>query len=281
MVKLKETISDSLNKLYELETNDQNTIEAVFYRGNNLCVSSQVGCPVKCSFCASGMNGLIRNLSAEEIIDQYENSPDKESITNITFAGIGEPLLNWDNVKEAFWYFKEKGLKVSFYTTGSPTSRFEELLKLPHSGVSLSLHAVFEEKRKKLIPYGEDLDKVLQTFKSHVSNLSNRKKKMYSLAYLLISGINDSEEELERLVSIAKEIGVGVSLLKYNEIEGIPYRTTTDEEYEKAFLFLKEREVRTTLSNRYRTRKIGGCGTLMINRLKQKYLTRRKKENYK
>ncbi len=269
MVKLKETIHDSLNKLYELETEDQNTIEAVFYRGNTLCVSSQVGCPVKCTFCASGMNGLIRNLSAEEIIQQYENSPDKGNITNITFAGIGEPLLNWENVKQAFWQFKEKGLKVSFYTTGSPTARFKELLNLPHSGVSLSLHAVSEEKRKKLIPYGEPIDKVLSVFKEHLSTLSNRKRKMYSLAYLLISGENDTEEELEKLAEIAKDLGVGVSLLKYNEIEGIPYKTTPDEEYERAFLFLKSKGVKTTLSNRYRTRKIGGCGTLMTNRLKQ------------
>ncbi len=267
MLKVKDVINDQLNRLYELETKDSYTIESVFYRGNTLCVSSQVGCPVECAFCASGMNGLIRNLSFEEIIDQYENS-DKENITNITFAGIGEPLLNWDNVKKAFFYFKEKGLKVSFYTTGFPIKNFKELLNFPHNGITLSIHAVNEEKRKKLIPKSADFDKLIETFKQHLDKLSKRKKKSYSIAYLLIKDVNDSKEELKKLAEIAKYLQVGVSLLKFNEIEGINFKTTSDEEYEKAFLFLKNEGVKVTLSNKYRTRKIGGCGTLMINRLK-------------
>jgi len=268
ILKLKETITDELNRLFELETQDNSTIEAVFYRGNTLCISSQIGCPVRCSFCASGMYGLIRNLKFEEIINEYEVLPYKENITNITFAGIGEPLLNWDNVEKAFWYFKEKGLKVSFYTTGFPTKNFEKMLKLPHSGITLSLHAVFEEKRKKLIPYGEPIDKILSILENNIKPLSKRKKKLYSIAYLLISGENDTKEELDKLSEIAKKLEISVSLLKYNEIEGINYKTTTDEEYEKAFLYLKSKGIKITLSNKYRTRKIGGCGTLMINRLK-------------
>lgn len=270
MLKLKETITDELNKLFELETEDSSTIEAVFYRGNTLCVSSQIGCPVRCSFCASGMHGLIRNLKFEEIINEYEILPYKGSITNITFAGIGEPLLNWDNVERAFWYFKEKGLKVSFYTTGFPTKNFEKMLNLPHNGITLSLHAVFEEKRKKLIPHSESIEKILSIFEKHLKPLSKRKKKLYNIAYLLISGENDTKEELDKLAEIAKGLGVSISLLKYNEVEGINYKTTTDEKYEEAFLYLKSKGVKITLSNKYRTRKIGGCGTLMVNRLKDK-----------
>ncbi|RMA97597.1 radical SAM protein [Hydrogenothermus marinus] len=267
MIKIKEIINDDINKLFELETDDNFTIESVFYRGNTLCVSSQVGCPIKCLFCASGMKGLIRNLTFEEIIQQYENA-EKENITNITFAGIGEPLLNWENVQKAFWYFKEKGLKVSFYTTGFPLKNFKQLLNLPHNGVSLSLHAVSEENRKKLIPKSASIDKLISILKEHTEKLSNRKRKLYSLAYLLIKDINDSKEELDRLAEIAKELKFSISLLKYNEIEGIPYKTTTDEDYEKTFLYLKNKGLKITLSNKYRTRKIGGCGTLMINRLK-------------
>lgn len=268
MLKVKDVINDQFNKLFELETEDSYTVESVFYRGNTLCVSSQVGCPVECSFCASGMNGLIRNLSFEEIISQYEENSEKENITNITFAGIGEPLLNWDNVKKAFFYFKEKGLKVSFYTTGFPIKNFKELLDLPHNGVTLSIHAVYEEKRKKLIPKSANFEKLIKTFKEHLDKLSKRKRKNYSIAYLLIKDVNDSQEELKKLAEIAKYLQIGVSLLKFNEIEGIDFKTTPDDEYEKAFLFLKEQGVKTTLSNKYRTRKIGGCGTLMINRLK-------------
>ncbi|WP_457621285.1 radical SAM protein [Persephonella sp.] len=266
-MKLKETIKDSLNRLLEIETEDSFTVESVYYRGDTLCVSSQLGCPVRCSFCASGMNGLIRNLSSDEIIDQYRIAVSEGmEIKNIAFAGIGEPLLNWENVKRAFHYFKEQGLKASFYTTGFPLKNFKELLELPHNGVNLSLHAVTDEKRKQLIPYGQPLDQILGLFKDHLSKLSRRKRKMYSIAYLLIGGVNDSEEEIQKLSQIAKDLQVGVSLLKYNEIDGIDYRSTSDEEYERVFLQLRENGIRVTLSNRYRTRKIGGCGTLMINR---------------
>ncbi|WP_029520359.1 radical SAM protein [Persephonella sp. IF05-L8] len=269
-MKVETVIEDQLNKLLEVKTDDQFTVEAVYYRGDTLCVSSQLGCPVRCSFCASGMNGLIRNLSADEIILQYELAvEDGLDIKNIAFAGIGEPLLNWENVKKAFWYFKEKGLKCSFYTTGFPVKHLKELLELPHNGVNISFHSVDTQKRKQIIPYGEPLEKIIPVLKEHLSKLSNRKRKMYNIAYLLISGVNNSVEELEKLSQIAKELGIGISLLKYNEIEGIPYKTTSDEEYEKAFLFLKNKGIRVTLSNKYRTRKIGGCGTLMINRLEK------------
>ncbi len=267
---VEKVVDDSLNKLLEVKTDDNYTVESVFYRGDTLCVSSQVGCPIKCSFCASGIYGLKRNLTDEEIISQYTLSKEKGfDIKKIAFAGIGEPLLNWENVKKAFYFFKEKGLKVSFYTTGFPLKNFKELLSLSHNGVTVSIHSVFEEKRKQLIPKGTELEKLISLLKEHTKNLSNRKRKAYSIAYLLIKGVNDSEEELERLAEIANKLKLTVSLLKFNEIEGIPYQTTTDEDYEKAFLFLRERGIRVTLSNRYRTRKIGGCGTLMINRFNQ------------
>ncbi len=268
-MQIEQIIEDRLNKLLEVKTEDEYTVESVYYRGDTLCVSSQVGCPVKCSFCASGKNGLYRNLSSGEIINQYLLAKeDGLEIKNIAFAGIGEPLLNWRNVKDAFFFFKREGLKCSFYTTGFPVDKFKELLELPHNGITLSLHAVTDEKRKQLIPYGNSIEEILETLKIHLSNLSNRKKKMYTLAYLLIRDVNDSKEEIDKLADIAKELGIGVSLLKYNEIEGIPYKTTTEHDYERAFLYLKDRGVRVTLSNRYRTRKIGGCGTLMVNRLK-------------
>ncbi len=268
-MKIDTVINDKLNKLLEVRTEDSYTIEAVYYRGTTLCVSSQIGCPVRCSFCASGQNGLFRNLSYKEIINQYLLAKEEGlNIENIAFAGIGEPLLNWDNVKKAFWYFKENRLKSSFYTTGFPLKNFKELLELPHNGINLSLHSVIEEKRKELIPYGHPIKDILQVLEEHLSKLSNRKRKLYSIAYLLIKDINDTKEELDKLADISKRLKIGVSLLKYNEIEGIPYKTTPDKDYEEAFLYLKNKGVRVTLSNRYRTRKIGGCGTLMVNRLK-------------
>ncbi len=260
-------INDELNKLFEIKTKDGYTVESVHYR-KTLCVSSQVGCSIRCSFCASGLNGLIRNLSFDEIVNQYSMVKEKGyEIESIAFAGIGEPLLNWNNVKESFYYFKSIGLSVSFYTTGFPISNFKELLLLNHDGVNLSLHSVFEDKRKSLIPNSHTISQLLEVFKQHLDTLSKRKKKLYNIAYILISDENDSYEEIDRLGEIAKELGIGVSLLKYNEIEFFPFKAVSDDRYEELFLRLKEKGIRVTLSNKYRTRKIGGCGTLMVNRL--------------
>lgn len=267
-MKVIKVIEDDLNNLFELQTEEGYTVEAVHYRGNTLCISSQVGCSIRCSFCASGMKGFIKNLSFREILDQYRLAVDNGyKVENITFSGIGEPLLNWENVKLAFDYFKGIGVKVSFYTTGFPISNFLELLKLNHNGLTLSLHSVYENKRKSLIPNSHNIEEILDCLKDHIKNLSSRKKKLYSIGYLLIEGINDSKEEIDILIDIAKQLNLSVSLLKYNEIEGIPYKSTSDKKYEELFLILRKNGIKTTLSNRYRTRKIGGCGTLMINRL--------------
>ncbi|MCW4573183.1 radical SAM protein [Venenivibrio stagnispumantis] len=272
-MKLETVIKDDLNRLLEIKTDDNYSIESVHYRGNTLCISSQIGCPVRCSFCASGLNGLLRNLKTEEIINQYLIAKEEGyHIENIAFAGIGEPLLNWQAVKESFYYFKSLGLKVSFYTTGFPLDNFKELLNLNHNGVTLSLHSVFEEKRKQLIKKGAKIEDLISVFKEHLDKLSNRKRKLYSIAYLVIKDINDSDEEIQKLIEIAKYLNISVSLLKYNEIQQIHYKTVDDEEYEKIFLKLRENGIKVTLSNKYRTRKIGGCGTLMVNRLSPFYL---------
>ncbi|WP_297887207.1 hypothetical protein [Sulfurihydrogenibium sp.] len=118
-----------------------------------------------------------------------------------------------------------------------------------------------------MIPNSHTINQLLEVFKKHLDTLSKRKKKLYNIAYILIAGENDSYEEIDKLGDIAKELGIGVSLLKYNEIEFFDYKSITDERYEELFLRLKEKGIKVTLSNRYRTRKIGGCGTLMINRL--------------
>lgn len=267
-MKVVKIIKDELNILFEIQTEDGYTVEAVHYRGNTLCVSSQVGCSIRCSFCASGMKGFIRDLSFDEIVSQYKLVVENGyEVKNITFAGIGEPLLNWENVEQAFYYFKTLGIRVSFYTTGFPVSNFEKLLKLNHNGVTLSLHATNNTKRKEIIPNSHKIEEILNVLENHLKSLSSRKKKLYSIGYLVIKDINDSQQDVDSLINIAKRLGLSVSLLKYNEIDGIEYKTTPDREYEEIFIKLRQHGIKTTLSNRYRTRKIGGCGTLMVNRL--------------
>ncbi|GAB6064962.1 radical SAM protein [Aquifex pyrophilus] len=264
-MRLSEVLRSELNTLFLFELEDRYTVESVFYRGDTLCVSTQVGCGIRCPFCASGKNGLIRNLTADEIFGQYELLKKKYPIRKIAVAGIGEPLMNWKNVREAFFKFKERGLKVSFYTTGFPTKHLKELLHLPHSGLTISLHATDEKLRKLLIPHGGSLKELINTLKEELPKLSKRKRNKVSLAYLLLKGVNDSERALRELAGIARELGVGITLLYYNKTFN-EFRPVSPEEYEKAFLLLRSYGIRVTLSTRFRRDKLGGCGTLVVNR---------------
>ncbi len=264
-MKLLQELTSSLNRLFLFELEDGNRVESVFYRGDTLCLSTQVGCAVGCPFCLSGSQGLYRNLKVEEIIGQYLILKDRLAIKRVAFAGVGEPLMNWRAVEEAFWWFKGKGIRVSFYTVGSPASKLRELLKLPHSGVSISLHGVEEGLRRLLVPHGGSLKELLSVLREELPKLSLRKRKKVSLAYLLLKGINDSEEALRRLALLARELGVGVVLLRYNHtVEA--FGDVGDREYERAFLLLRSYGVRTTLSTRFRRDSLGGCGRLLANR---------------
>ncbi|WP_448587398.1 radical SAM protein [Thermocrinis sp.] len=264
-MRLLQEVKSELNRLYIFELEDGLRIESVFYRGDTLCISSQVGCAIGCPFCLSGSKGLVRNLTVEEIYLQYRFLRDKLPIKRIAVAGIGEPLMNYQNVERAFWMFKEEGLKVSFYTTGFPVNRLSDLLRLPHNGITLSVHTVDEEKRKYLLPHAGSLKELLQVLKGGLMGLTKRKRKKVGLAYLLLKGINDSPEELVRFADLVKDLGLSAVLLYYNPTS-YGFHELSTQEYERAFLILRSCGIKVTLSTRYRKDRLGGCGTLVVNR---------------
>jgi len=265
-MKIVRELKSPLNRLFIYETYDGYRVESVFYKGERLCISTQVGCPVGCAFCASGSKGFFRNLSFDEIVAQYELLKGKLPIKGIAIAGIGEPALNAMNVKRAVDYFREKGLKVTISSTGYPMEGFKELVKLNHNGLTLSVHALKEETRRKIFKKMEDLEELLQVIEEHLSQSSSSRRKKFQLGYLLIKNLNDDEENLRLLAETALKHRFTVMLMMYNEVEGKGLKAVTKEEYEKAFLFLRSFGVRVTLSNRFRIDKLGGCGTLTIAR---------------
>ena len=263
-MKLLQTIESQLNRLFIFELKDGLRIESVHYRDDTLCVSTQVGCPVVCAFCASGQKGLIRNLSAEEILGQYRIVSSLLPVKRIAVAGIGEPLSNWENVRSAFWLFKRDSLKVSFYTSGYPLERLSELIDLPHSGVTVSLHFLSDEKRKRFMPRTGGSRELLEFLRGKVGSLTRKKRSKISLGYVLFRDLNDSEEDLGQLTDWALELGISVTLLRYNETGG--FLPADEERYEHFFRYMRNRGVKVTLSTRFRRDKIGGCGTLVVNR---------------
>ena len=268
-MRLRSVTESRLNRLITFELEDGHLIEAVHYRGDTLCISTQVGCHVKCTFCASGRRGLVRNLSYEEVVGQYEIAQDMFPVRRIAVAGIGEPLANWENVKRAFELFKARGLKVSFYTSGFPLGNLSQLLDLPHNGVSVSVHSLDPKRRREIMPLGGNVLHLIEFLKMKLPQLTRKRRKKVSLAYLLLKGVNDYKEDLLRLGQLALELGVGVTLLYYNKVGDL--EPVSEEDYERAFRLLRGMGVRVTLSTRFRKDRLGGCGTLTVDRASDIY----------
>ncbi len=208
-----------------IELFDKETIEAVIIKTSKrvtFCLSTQVGCPVKCYFCASGENGLVRNLSAGEIIEQFylacevaETRP-----TNIVFMGIGEGLLNFDNLTKSLdllcneKYIDFASRKITVSTSGI-SEGIRKLADLKGQwNLAISLHAPDEETRRKLIPdhLREDLDDILDAC-IYYREKANR---MVTFEYTLIKDVNDSEYHAEELAELAWENRAKVNLIPYN-----------------------------------------------------------------
>jgi 23S rRNA (adenine2503-C2)-methyltransferase len=130
----------------------------------------------------------------------------------------------------------------------------------------LSIHAVSEEIRREIFGVSTELGLILKELEEFLKTASSSRRKKIQLGYLLIKGVNDSEEELEKLAQIAKRYRLPVMLMAYNKVENSPFLPLSEREYEEAFLKLRSFGIRTTLSNRFRRDPLGGCGTLTIAR---------------
>ncbi len=197
------------------------------------CISSQVGCPVGCTFCASGMNGVKGNLSAHRIVEQIMRlnqllKPMGERISNVVFMGMGEPLANYANVMQAVRVLHDpKGLnisarKITISTVGVP-ARIRELANesLPLN-LALSLHGPTEPLRKQLIPWAEhfSLPDILDACRHYF----DRTGREITLEYILLANVNDRPEHARQLATVAKGLRANVNLIRYNEVVGLPYR---------------------------------------------------------
>jgi 23S rRNA (adenine2503-C2)-methyltransferase len=222
---IKHKMFDEDNTLKALiELSDGLKIESVLMKHTDnrstVCVSSQVGCPLACSFCATGTMGLKRSLTAEEIVLQVLLFMRVCKVTNIVFMGMGEPFLNYDNVMAAIHtlnsaeYFNIGSRKISVSTSGiiEGIERFtNEDLQV---NLSISLHAPNDELRSKLMPVNKKypLKDVLKAVDEYI--LKTKRKVMFE--YLMIKGENDSLECAKELAKIMKKPLYMVNLIVYN-----------------------------------------------------------------
>jgi 23S rRNA (adenine2503-C2)-methyltransferase len=216
------------------------------------CISSQIGCPVGCRFCASGLNGLKRNLSADQIVGQIFLlnqilSEKEERISNVVFMGMGEPLANYANVMRAVRIlhhpecFNIGARKITISTVGVP-AKMRELAKenLPLN-LAISLHAPNEALRKQLIPWAEhfSLADILDAARFYFDQTGRE----VTLEYILLSGVNDRPEQARQLAAICKTLRANVNLIRYNEVEGLGFVRPKGEDVVRFQEILRERGV--------------------------------------
>ncbi|MDJ0624466.1 MAG: 23S rRNA (adenine(2503)-C(2))-methyltransferase RlmN [Desulfocapsaceae bacterium] len=229
------------------ELSDGYMVEAVLIPEedrNTLCVSSQVGCAMQCSFCLTGTMGFIRNLSPAEIVNQVCAArdyllaqPDKSligprEVTNIVFMGMGEPLNNLDNVLTSISILTEQkgldftGRRITVSTCGI-VPRMHELGEKSSVNLAVSLHAINDATRNTLMPINRKypLDVLLEACRTYP--MPKRRRIMFE--YILLDGINDSLEEAEELARRLRNIPCKINLLAYNESDGLPYKSPTRE----------------------------------------------------
>ena len=264
----------TFNRRFALRLDDGAEIESVLYRGDTLCVSSQVGCAVRCPFCASGANGLGRSLRVEEIVGQVEvvearlRSEGERLPRGVTLSGIGEPLHAHDAAHAFLEQARRRGWRVTLTTSGSPVSRLRGWLSdEPHQGITVSVHAGTEKVRARLVPHGPDLASLFGTLAEVVPRLSRLRRKRTALAYLLLAGENDTDGEIDAFVDRAMDLRLFVHLFAYNPVSSSDCRAVDRARYEAVRDRMVAAGLTVRMSAQARVEANGGCGTLVALRV--------------
>ena len=239
-----------------------------------LCISSQAGCALQCTFCATGAQGFEKNLSDAEIIGQLwlANFYDSSSplISNVVFMGMGEPLLNVENVLSSIDLMLHQnayGLskrRITLSTSGI-VPEINKLAQKTDVSLAISLHAANNILRDEIVPINKKypLNDLLDACKQYLKNQS--KRKTITIEYILIDGINDSIEHARDLVKILKGLPCKINLIPFNPFEGCDYMRSKEDTIKDFKNFLVKKGFITTLRITRGDAIDGACGQLVGN----------------
>lgn len=263
-----------------LKTSDGRKIETVLIASRkgewSACVSSQAGCPLGCKFCATGNLGFGRNLSAEEITDQIlfwrgflAQGKLEGKLSNIIFMGMGEPFLNWENVRESLKDLTDENLfgfgdrSISVSTAGIPDGIKKISHEFPQVNLAVSLHTANDKKRDDLMPINKKYD--LAQLKRAIVNYLDRTNRKVFIEYVMLDGINDSRTDAKELVdyikSFEKKHLLHVNLISYNITSG-QYQSTPQDKIMEFKGFLARNDVHVTVRKSLGDEIKGACGQL-------------------
>ncbi len=213
------------------------------------CISSQVGCSLACTFCATGRLKLLRNLSAGEIYDQVyhlkneANAQYQKTLSNIVYMGMGEPLLNYKNVLSSInWICSEEGLGMSPKRITLSTAGISKMIKKlgddeVRFNLALSLHAANDEKRNKIMEINESNN--LDSLRDALTYFYEKTKSRVTFEYIIFDGFNDELSDARELAEFAKCVPCKINIIEYNPIDGEPFKQAQEDKVNQFALFLE------------------------------------------
>ena len=258
-------------KKYLFELKDGNRIESVLMfhdYGTSLCVSSQVGCNMGCAFCESGRLKKVRNLEAYEIVEQLLliEKDAKVKITHVVVMGIGEPFDNYDNVMDFIRIItSNKGIDLgSRHITVSTCGVVPGIIKFMNDfnqvNLAISLHAPNDKIRNQIMPISKayKLEELLDTIKLYIKKTNRR----VTFEYIMLDGVNDSQENAKELASLLKGINCYVNLIPYNETENIAFKRSKKVQILAFYDILKKNNIAVTIRREFGGKVDAACGQL-------------------
>tara|TARA_B100001996_G_scaffold364179_1_gene332983 strand:- start:39 stop:1166 length:1128 start_codon:yes stop_codon:yes gene_type:complete len=275
-----EKTSEDGTRKWVISVGNKDLIEMVLIPEKNratLCVSSQVGCAVDCSFCATGKQGFSRNLNLDEIIGQVwvaansfgvPRSPNDRPITNVVMMGMGEPLLNFDPVVDAMNLMMDDnayGLskrKVTLSTSGI-VPKIDDLGKVTDVALTISLHAPNDELRNKLVPINKKypIRDLIDSVKRYVEGCSD--KRVTTIEYILIEDINDSLELADELCELLTQIDCKINLIPFNPFSESKYKRPSGNRVKRFQKHLQDNGYVTTIRSTRGDDIMAACGQLV------------------
>ncbi len=256
---------------YLFNLSDNNKIEAVLMYhdyGTSLCVSSQVGCNMSCSFCESGRLKKVRNLESYEIVEQLLLIEKYEGvrISHVVMMGIGEPFDNYDNVMRFIDIINDdKGLAIGArhitVSTCGIVPKIEEFSKNKKQvNLAISLHASNDELRRKIMPIAKaySLDELMNSIKTYLANDGRR----VTFEYIMLRDVNDSVDNALELAKLLKGMNAYVNLIPYNETSHIEYKKSSKDTIMKFYDTLKKNNINVTIRKEFGGTVSAACGQL-------------------
>ena len=265
---------------YLWELRDGNAVETVVMRydyGLSVCISSQVGCRQGCAFCASTIGGLVRNLTASEMLDEvlYSQMDQGEKISRIVLMGIGEPLENYDAVLRFLHLVNHPdglniGMRHIAVSTCGLTEKIDALAQEDlQITLAVSLHAPDDETRSRLMPVNRSrgVDSVIDACRRYYQKTGRR----ISFEYAMINGVNDSEAQARQLAALSRKVKAHINLIPLNHVEERALAPSTKERFQAFCAILTENGVNYTVR-----RSLGGdvdasCGQLRRKREREQF----------